>query len=101
MKYCSKCGKELKDNDGLCTHCGTNTEKDPDANQILKATNTLNESTSNENIQKNRSGILTFIFLIGIILLTILIILIIIFVWHGFIDASNFISFSQIQSPTS
>lgn len=101
MRYCKKCGKELKENDQLCAYCDTAADTDHNTGQMLKKTDSTSELSVDEKNTKKSGKILTWILIAGIIILALIIILIILYIWHGFMDASNFISFSQIQPPTS
>lgn len=59
MKYCSKCGKQIEDNNEFCPYCGAKT--DSTASVAQEATN--NSSDSKEK-QMNALQLISFIFMI-------------------------------------
>ncbi len=62
MKYCSKCGKELKDSTKFCGECGTSVEDN------AKATKATSKGYSKEDIEKNKfMGVLAYLGIFSLI----------------------------------
>lgn len=51
MKYCSKCGNEVRDNDLFCSKCGANLDFNSQSTPIENCDN----KTTNENINQNNN----------------------------------------------
>ncbi len=61
MKYCSKCGKQIEDNNEFCPYCGART--DSTANSVAQEA-TANHSSSQNEKQLNALELIAFIFMI-------------------------------------
>ena len=57
MKYCTKCGNELKSKDLYCSKCGTKVEKEIKESDKLKVGDNINIRLSKGKINAKVEGI--------------------------------------------
>lgn len=60
MKYCTRCGKQIEDNDEFCPYCGAKT----DSTGPSMAQATTENSSNKEEKQMNTLELIAFIFMI-------------------------------------
>ena len=71
MKYCSKCGKQLEDNDKFCTECGEQLVKNEipvaysQTQQVNSTTIYPNGETEEERKEGNKLGIISLCLYFG------------------------------------
>ncbi len=67
MKYCSKCGCELKDSDIYCPKCGAKVKSDSSSNEFTYTDNNYNYTNDTNTQTNNNNTLLKVGFAFGIV----------------------------------